>query len=76
VATINLSIPKQMLSEVDAEAKRECRSRSELVREALKIYLERRECWDDIFEFGQKLARRKGLAPKDVEVAIRETRGR
>jgi|HubBroStandDraft_1064217.scaffolds.fasta_scaffold599012_2 Arc/MetJ-type ribon-helix-helix transcriptional regulator len=76
MATIHLSIPKQMLSEVDAEAKRECRSRSELMRAALKIYLERRERWDDIFGFGQKLARRKGLTPKDVEGAIREVRGR
>ena len=74
MATINLSIPKEMLSEVDAEAKKESRSRSELMREALKVYLERRERWDKIFEFGRKLARRKGLAPKDVEAAIREVR--
>ena len=76
MATINLSIPKQMLSEVDAEAKKESRSRSELMREALKVYLERRERWDKIFEFGQKLVRRKGLTPKDVEKAIGEARGR
>lgn len=76
MATINLSIPKEMLSEVDAEARKESRSRSELMREALKVYLERRERWDKVFEFGRKLARQKGLTPKDVNAAIREVRGR
>lgn len=76
MATINLSIPKQMLNDVDAEAKKESRSRSEVMREALKVYLERRERWDKIFEFGQKLAKRKGITPKDVDAAIREVRGR
>jgi CopG family transcriptional regulator / antitoxin EndoAI len=76
MATINLSIPKQMLTEMDAEAKKESRSRSELMREALKVYLERRERWDKIFEFSGKWARRKGLTPRDVEKAIREVRSR
>lgn len=75
MATINLSIPKQMLNEVDAEAKKESRSRSEVMREALKVYLERRERWEKIFDFGQKWAKRKGLSPKDVDAAIREVRG-
>jgi metal-responsive CopG/Arc/MetJ family transcriptional regulator len=76
MATINLSIPKEMLSEVDAEARKESRSRSELMREALKVYLERRERWDKIFDFAGKQARRKGIAPKDVEAAIHEARRR
>ncbi|HEY5038024.1 MAG TPA: ribbon-helix-helix protein, CopG family [bacterium] len=74
MATINLSLSKVLLSEVDVEARKESRSRSELMREALKVYLERRERWDKIFEFGRNLARRKGLKPKDVDAAIREIR--
>jgi metal-responsive CopG/Arc/MetJ family transcriptional regulator len=65
-----------MLLEVDAEARKESRSRSELMREALKVYLERRERWDRIFQFAGKQARRKDIKPKDVETAIREARSR
>jgi hypothetical protein len=41
-STINLAIPDQLLRQADEVAKRESRSRSELMREALRAYLGRR----------------------------------
>ena len=73
-STINLSIPKDLLERADKLAKRESRSRSELMRAALRIYLDRRSRWDKIFEQMDAHVRRLGLTPEDVEEAIREAR--
>ncbi len=73
-STINLSIPKDLLERADKLAKRESRSRSELMRAALRIYLDRRSRWDKIFEQMDAHVRRLGLKPEDVEEAIREAR--
>ena len=37
---ISVSLPEEMLPEIDSAARREHRSRSELIREALRRYLE------------------------------------
>jgi len=74
VPTINFNLSEDLLSKVDVEARKESRSRSELMRAALKVYLDRRESWEKIFEFGSRMARRKGLKPRDVDNAIREVR--
>ena len=39
--TVNLSFQDTLLKEIDAEAKRESRSRSELLREASRLYIQR-----------------------------------
>lgn len=38
-ARVNVTMPKEFLNEVDREAKLERRSRSELIREALRYYM-------------------------------------
>ncbi len=73
-STINLSIPKDLLEQADKLAKRESRSRSELMRAALRIYLERRADWDRFFAYMDDHVKRHGLKPEDVEEAIREAR--
>jgi CopG family transcriptional regulator/antitoxin EndoAI len=73
-STINLSIPRDLLDQADREAKRESRSRSELMRDALRLYLERRARWESIFAYGDAQVKRLGLKQEDVETAIREVR--
>jgi len=77
--TVNVSFQAELLSEIDAEAKREARSRSELLREAARLYVERQRRWDSIFRIGGGIARETGLTEGDVlaEVAAfrRERRG-
>ena len=73
-STINLSIPKDLLDQADKVAKSESRSRSELMRAALRIYLERCSRWDKLFALTDAHVRRLGLKPGDVEEAIREAR--
>jgi len=72
--TINLSLPQRLLKKVEREADREERSRSELIRVALQSYLERKEAWDKLRDYGRRQAKKKGLKPSDVEKVIAEVR--
>lgn len=74
MATINLSLPKNLLEKADREAQKEDRSRSELMRVALLAYLDRKSVWEKVFAYGDKLAKRKNLKPSDVEAVIAEVR--
>ncbi len=73
-ATINLSLPKSLLARIDDLARAESRSRSELLREAGRMYLDRRARWDEIFRYAGETARRRRLSPADVGRAVAEAR--
>ncbi len=72
--TVNISFQENLLADIDRLAKKERRSRSELVREAARLYLERRKRWNQIFVLGEALAVRGGLSDKDVDVEIQAYR--
>jgi len=74
--TVNISFPEALLAEIDAEAKRESRSRSELLREAAREYIRRQKQWDSVFALGDKVAREQQLTENDVALAIRTVRKR
>ena len=73
-ATVNISFPKRLLRTMDHLAKQEDRSRSELLREAARLYIEQKQRWEKIFSFGRRQARRLRLAPEDVGPRIAEHR--
>jgi Arc/MetJ-type ribon-helix-helix transcriptional regulator len=75
-STINLAIPDQLLRQADEVAKRESRNRSELMRQALRMYLERRKNWDRLFAYADAHVARLGLKPADVADAVHEARQR
>lgn len=68
--TVNISFPKQLLKEMDRIAKMEARNRSDLLREAMRQYIERKMRWDEIFAFGSRHSKRHGFKPSDVEKEI------
>ena len=76
--TVNISFQDSLLTEIDAEANRESRSRSELLREAARLYVRRQKQWADVFTVGDKQYARLGLTETDVNLEIRtvRTRGR
>ena len=74
-ATINLSLPKRLLSQIDQQSKKEARSRSELIREATRSYLKRISAWDEIFKYGRKKAKELGIkSEEDVYRMVQEYR--
>jgi CopG family transcriptional regulator/antitoxin EndoAI len=72
--TLTISLPANLAREIDRLAKQERRSRSELLREAFRQYVERRQRWAKIFSYAEVLAERAGAAEDDVLRAVKERR--
>jgi metal-responsive CopG/Arc/MetJ family transcriptional regulator len=68
--TVNISFQAELLADIDAEARREARSRSELLREAARLYVERQRRWDSLFRLGDGIARSAGLTETDVREEV------
>jgi predicted transcriptional regulator len=72
--TVNISFQKDLLKQIDDVAAEESRTRSELVREAARMYIERKRKWRDMFAFGKRQAKSLGLKEEDVMEEIRAYR--
>ena len=64
--TISLSVPPEMAEKIKELMKKEGRTRSELIREALRRYVEEQE-WKKIYRYGEMKAREKGITEDQVE---------
>ena len=72
--TVNISFQDRLLAEIDAEAKRESRTRSELLREAARLYVRRQKQWERVFTLGDELSKRGSLTEKDIAREIQNVR--
>jgi CopG family transcriptional regulator / antitoxin EndoAI len=72
--TVNISFQEKLLADIDRLAKKERRSRSELLREAARLYIERRDRWNKIFALGEATVKGKGLSEQDVVAEIQAYR--
>jgi len=70
---VSISVPPEMLSRAVALAKKENRTISELVREALRQY-ERLRWWEETNTYGRRRAKEPGLQEEDVDRVIHEYR--
>ena len=75
-STVNISFNKELLAEIDKTAKQESRTRSDLIREAARLYIGRKKRWERIFAFGSRQARRLGLREEDVASEIKKYRAK
>ncbi len=69
----NISLPPQMAEEAEAVAKKEARTKSELVREALRQYLWSAK-WNRLQAYGQDKAQKMGIREEDVERLVDKVR--
>ena len=58
-------MPKELVSMMDLVARREYKNRSELIKEAVRVYLEERKMWNEIFAEGEKQAKKIGITSED-----------
>ena len=73
--TFNIALPKDLVKKVDAMAKKEYRNRSELIREALRVYMKDMQEWEEIFEYGKKMGKKMGIkSEEDVNKIVYEFR--
>ncbi len=74
--TLSVTLPPEMLTRAEKLAKKENRTMSELVREALRHY-ERKNWWDEMNAYGRKSTEASGVRTEDDVVGvIRASRGR
>ena len=72
--TLSVTLPPEMLTRAEQLAKKEHRTMSELVREALRQY-ERRNWWDEMNAYGRTTADDAGVKnEEDVVAAIHAMR--
>jgi CopG family transcriptional regulator/antitoxin EndoAI len=73
-STVNISFNDELLKRIDRIAKQESRSRSELIREAARSYIERKSRWDQIFAYSEGQARKGQVSDKDIDDEIAKYR--
>ena len=71
--TLSVTLPPEMLKRAQSIAKRESRTMSELVREALRHY-DRQTWWEEVNAYGRRQAAARGLNEGDVERLVHESR--
>ncbi|MBM4323978.1 MAG: ribbon-helix-helix protein, CopG family [Deltaproteobacteria bacterium] len=69
-STVNISFNDDLLKQIDRVAEEESRSRSELIREAARGYIERRHRWRQIFHSGKMKTAEQGMVESDIESEI------
>lgn len=69
----NISLPPEMARAAEKAAKEEARTKSELIREALRQYLWGRR-WKELRQYGEERARRQGIREEDIDRIIHESR--
>lgn len=73
--TLNIALPKDLVKKVDELAKKEYRNRSELIREALRVYLTDKKEWNDLLDYGKKVGKKMGIKnEEDVNKIVYEFR--
>ncbi|MFH0919115.1 MAG: ribbon-helix-helix domain-containing protein [Fibrobacterota bacterium] len=72
--TVNISFTGNLIQQIDSVARQEARSRSELIREAARMYIDKRKRWKKIFSYGSAAGRASGLTEADVVSEIRRVR--
>jgi len=71
--TITFSLPPKMARTLEDLREKQGRTRSGLLREALRKYIEIQE-WEQVFKYGAQKAREKGITRAKVEALVDETR--
>jgi len=74
VSTVNISFQEELLQQIDQIAQDESRSRSELIREAARLYIEKKKRWQSIFSYGEHVTGSTKVNEKDVFEEIKKVR--
>ena len=73
-STVNISFQEELLGQIDEVARGESRSRSELIREAARLYIEKKRRWQRIFAYGSGLGSTLDLDEEGILREIEEVR--
>lgn len=68
--TVNISFREDLLHEIDEVARSESRSRSELLREAARLYIERKKRMKAVVESMRQFTSERGITEEEIAAEI------
>jgi len=71
VSTVNISFNTDFLAQLDQIANDEARTRSELIREAARMYIDRKKEWQKIYETGSQIGKTLEISEEDIMSEIK-----
>jgi metal-responsive CopG/Arc/MetJ family transcriptional regulator len=74
VATINLTVDGDFLEQIDAIAMNESRSRTDLIFNSVKMYIERKKRLQELFAYGERVASINKFTEEDIMDEIKNYR--
>ena len=74
VSTVNISFQEDFLTQIDQVAYNESRTRSELIREAVRLYIDRKKEFENLFKLGKRIGSTLDISEEDVMNEIKEYR--
>jgi len=74
VSTVNISFQEDFLLQIDKVATDESRTRSELIREAVRLYIDRKKEFERIFKIGEQIGSTLEISEEDVMEEIKAHR--
>lgn len=63
--TFNIALPIDLVKKADIVARREYRNRSELIREALRVYIQKQEEWEELCRYGKEIAKKLNITSEE-----------
>ena len=74
ISTVDISFQEDLLFQIDQIANSESRTRSELIREAVRLYIDRKEEFEGILKIGEQIGSTLEISEEDVMKEIKEQR--
>jgi len=72
--TVSISFQSDLLKKIDKTAKKEFRSRSEFIREATRMYVEKKAKWNQIFSLGDEIQKKNTIYEDEIIDEIKTIR--
>ena len=74
VASINLALEDDFVKQIDLIANNESITRTELIYNSVKMYINRKQKLQELFAYGESVATRNNFTEKDVLEEIKKYR--
>ena len=74
VSMINISFQDDFLVQIDQIATNESRTRSELIRDAVKLYIDHKKEFEELFALGKQIGSTLDISENDVMDEIKKHR--
>ena len=74
VATINLTLDNEFLEKVDLIAKNESQTRTDLIYNSLKLYVNQKQKLQELYAYGESVSNKNNFTENDIIKEIKNYR--